>query len=72
MGSLERRIQQLEELYQASGDPEEEQEQRRELLERVRRSKERAKAEALQTGDSRRLHALEELERHMRERLTRS
>lgn len=71
MGSLDKRIEALERLYQTSGDPEVKEEQDRELLEQVRRAKERATAEALETGDSRRLYALEDLERHMLERIER-
>jgi hypothetical protein len=71
VGSLGRRIQQLEDLYAMSGSTEEEQarraEQRAALLEDLQRAKERAALEALETGDSRRLAALEDLERHMLE-----
>jgi len=70
VGSLGRRIQQLEDLYAMSGSTEEEQarraEQRAALLEDLQRAKERAALEAA-AGDSRRLHALEDLERHMLE-----
>jgi hypothetical protein len=71
VGSLGRRIQQLEDLYAMSGSTKEEQarraEQRAALLEDLQRAKERAALEALETGDSRRLAALKDLERHMLE-----
>ena len=74
MGSLDRRIEALERLYAMSGSTEGEKErraeQRADLLAKLQDAKERATVEAA-AGDTRRLHALEDLERHMRERTER-
>jgi hypothetical protein len=76
-GSIDRRIEALEKLYRSSSEEERSAaekslaEQRADLLAKLRDAKERAVSEALETGDSRRLHALEDLERHMRERVER-
>ena len=72
MGSLDRRIEALEKLY-AAGEgsglhPPDLEERRSALLADVQRARERAEDEAA-AGDTRRLHALEDLERHMRERI---
>jgi hypothetical protein len=75
VGNLDRRIEALERLYAMSGSTEREKEgrteQRADLLAKLQDAKERAVSEALERGDSRRLHALEDLERHMRERTER-
>ena len=63
---IERRIEKLEDLYHASGETLEGHEaretQREDLLEKLRRGREKAEREAL-AGDYRRLRAVEELER---------
>jgi hypothetical protein len=72
VGSLGRRIEALERLYatgEGSGlDASDLEERRAALREALRRGWERAEQEAA-AGDSRRLHALEYLERRMRERV---
>jgi hypothetical protein len=72
VGGLERRIESLERLYATGGssgiDPSDLEERRAALRESLRRGWERAEAEAA-AGDTRRLHALEDLERSMRERV---
>jgi hypothetical protein len=72
MGSLERRIQQLEELYHASpGDPDPDglrlAEQHDALMETAQRVRAKAEREAAE-GDYGRLDALEELEAFIRQR----
>jgi hypothetical protein len=71
---LDKRIEALEKLYAMSGNTEGEQErrseQRADLLAKLQEAKERATLGAA-AGDTRRLHALEDLERHMQERIER-
>ncbi len=71
---LDKRIEALEKLYAMSGNSEGEKErraeQRADLLAKLQDAKERAVLEAA-AGDTRRLHALEDLERHMLERIKR-
>jgi hypothetical protein len=72
VGSLDRRIEALERLY-AMGDgpdlePQDLEERRAAMREEWQRGWEKAEREAA-AGDSRRLDALRELERNMRERL---
>ena len=74
MGSLDRRIEALERLY-AIGEgpglePPDLEERRAAMREEWRRGWEKAEREAA-AGDSRRLHALQQLERRMRERVER-
>ena len=74
MGSLDRRIEALERLY-AMGDgpdlePQDLEERRAAMREEWQRGWEKAEREAA-AGDSRRLHALQQLERRMRERVER-
>ena len=68
---IEQRIQKLEGLYHASGqgseDPEVRESQRKDFLEKLWRGREKAEREAL-AGDSRRLRALEDLERTIKRR----
>jgi len=72
VGSLGRRIEALERLYatgEGSGlDASDLEERRAALREALRRGWERAEQEAA-AGDTRRLHGLEDLEKHMRERI---
>jgi hypothetical protein len=74
MGHLDRRIEALERLYAMSGSTEgakeRRAEQRADLLAKLQDAKERADVEAT-AGDTRRLRALEDLERHMLERIER-
>jgi hypothetical protein len=73
MAGLDKRIEALERLYatgESSGLEPKQQERRAELLASVQRARERATLEAA-AGDTRRLHALEDLERHMQERIER-
>ena len=70
MGSLDRRIEALEKLY-AAGEgsglhPPDLEERRSALLADVQRARERAESKASEKGDTKRLHALEALERHMK------
>ncbi len=70
MGPLDR-VRRLEDARQSRHTPDTEEdleERRAELRESLRRGRERAEAEAA-AGDSRRLRALENLQRHMRERI---
>jgi hypothetical protein len=75
MGHLDRRIETLERLYAMSGSTEgakeRRAEQRADLLAKLQDAKERAVSESLESGDSRRLQALEDLEKHMLERIER-
>ena len=74
MGSLDRRIEALEKLYAMGDGPDPEpqnlEERRAAMREEWRRGWEKAEREAA-AGDSRRLRALENLERTMRERAER-
>jgi len=73
VGGLERRLARLEGLRVIDGgafEPADLEERRARLREDLERAKEQAKREAA-AGDSRRLHALEDLERSMRERVER-
>ena len=73
MGGLERRLARLEGLRVIDGgalEPADLEERRARLREDLERAKEQAEREAA-AGDSRRLHALEDLERSMRERVER-
>jgi hypothetical protein len=74
VGSLDRRIEALERLYATGEDsslqPPDLEERRARLRESLQRGWEQAEREAA-AGDSRRLHALEDLERRMRERVER-
>ena len=73
MGSIERRIQRLENLYHASGageEPggyEEREKRRRDFLEQLRSVRAKAESEE-RMGDPRRRRALDELEAFLRER----
>ena len=72
VGSLDRRIEALEKLYAMGGSSEEEEQRagrRADLLAKVQGAKQRAEREAAETGDSRRAAALEDLERHMSEKM---
>jgi hypothetical protein len=72
MGSINRRIEALERLYAIEEgpaiEPPELEERRAALIASMDRAKEQAQREAA-AGDSRRLRALEDLERSMRERV---
>ena len=74
MGNLDKRIEALERLYatgEGSGlEPPDLEERRVRLREGLERAREKAEREAA-AGDSRRLHAIEDLERSMRERVER-
>ena len=74
MGSIGRRIESLEKLYAMGDGPDLEgqdlEERRAAMREEWRRGWEKAEREAA-AGDSRRLHALQQLERRMRERVER-
>jgi hypothetical protein len=73
MGSIERRIQRLEDLYHASGageEPgghEEREKRRRDFLEQLRSVRAKAESEE-RMGDPRRRRALEELEEFIKRR----